>query len=85
MKKTHIDCTHFLAVDVFKGNCKRDKKDILADDPACDHFSQVPKCRHCKNYLPEDELIGKCKANYDAYADMHAKTCEEFAWKEQRN
>ena len=85
MKKTHIDCKHYLAIDVFKGICKRDKNNILADDSSCEHFSQIPKCAHCSNYLPINEQLGKCKNDYDAYADMPAKTCAEFAWKEQVN
>ena len=85
MKKTHINCQHFLPTDVFKGICKRDKKDILADDSSCENFNQVEKCSECNKFLPTEKGLGKCQQSYDAYADMLAKTCEDFSWKDQLN
>jgi 4-hydroxyphenylacetate decarboxylase small subunit len=85
MKKTHIDCKHFLAIDVFKGICKRDKNDILADELSCDSFKQVEKCSQCGNFTAEENGLGKCMQNFDAYPDMLAKTCEDFSWKQQLN
>ncbi len=32
----HLDCKYYLAIDVFKGLCKRTKENILADDDACE-------------------------------------------------
>ena len=77
----HIDCRNYLATDVFKGICKRDKNNILADDASCEHYENVAKCRHCSNYSPQDEYLGKCKETAMAYAEMTAFTCTEFDWK----
>ena len=85
MKKTHINCQFFLPIDVFKGICKRDKDDILADSEACENFKQVEKCSQCSNFSSTEENLGKCKQSFDAYADMLAKTCEDFSWKNQLN
>jgi 4-hydroxyphenylacetate decarboxylase small subunit len=85
MNNTHINCKNFLAIDVFKGICKLDKKDILADGSSCEEFSQVEKCHFCQKYTPGSNGLGKCKETIDAYADMLAKTCEEFSWKTKVN
>ena len=85
MKKSHIDCKHFLPIDVFKGMCKRDKTDILADDSACEKFDQIEKCKGCSSFSSSENGLGKCKNKFDAYADMLAKTCEDFSWTKQLN
>jgi 4-hydroxyphenylacetate decarboxylase small subunit len=85
MNNTHIDCKNYLAIDVFKGICKLDKNNINADDKACEKFSQIEKCKHCKNFSPTDNYLGKCKEKVDSYAEMIAKTCTEFEWLTKSN
>lgn len=76
----HYDCKYFLAVDAFKGICKRDKSNILADDEACKHFEKSKKCVHCSNFTPTNEEMGKCMHKYDAFPQMNAITCADFQW-----
>ena len=78
---THKECKYYLAVDVFKGMCKREKNKILADDSTCDSFEKIEKCKHCTNYTTEKEYLGKCMQKSLAYAEMTAVTCENFNWK----
>lgn len=85
MKKTHIECKNFLPIDVFKGICKLDKKSILADDEACEEFSQLAKCAYCTHFTASEKGTGRCKDLHDAYPDMPAKTCKDFSWKNQLN
>lgn len=80
MEKCHKDCRYYLAVDVFKGLCKRDKANVNADDQACEHFGQIEQCRYCIHYKPQDENIGTCMDKMDAFPEMTAVTCEEFKW-----
>ncbi len=81
MDYTHKDCKHFLAVDVFKGICKRDQDNILADDSSCDRFDLLERCKYCKNYKATQEQLGLCMDTVDAYPDMIAKTCNDFQWR----
>jgi len=78
---THKECKYYLAVDVFKGMCKRDKNRINADDSSCESFKNIEKCKHCTNYTTESEYLGKCMKKSLAYAEMTAVTCEDFYWK----
>lgn len=78
---THKECKYYLATDVFKGFCKRDKNKITADDIACDSYENIEKCKHCINYTSENEFLGKCKTTALAYSEMTAITCTEFKWK----
>lgn len=75
---THNDCKHYLPADVFKGFCKRDGTKILCDDPNCDGFEYVPKCKFCENFIPKEEFLGMCKNEFEAYPDMIAKTCKNY-------
>jgi len=79
---THKECKYYLATDVFKGSCKKDKNNINADDTSCDSFEAVEKCKHCINYSSEDDYLGKCKSATLAYAEMTAVTCNDFQWKQ---
>jgi len=74
----HFDCKYYLSIDVFKGLCKRDKSNINADDPACDHFDKARKCSYCLNFTSTGDGLGSCMNKYDAYPDMNALTCNEF-------
>jgi len=76
----HIDCNYYLAVDVFKGFCKRTKDQINADEIACDDFDKAPKCKHCQYFSMKDEYLGLCKDKAIAYPDMKAGTCKDFSW-----
>jgi 4-hydroxyphenylacetate decarboxylase small subunit len=80
MEKCHKDCRYYLAVDVFKGLCKRDKANVNADDQACEHFDQVAQCRYCMHYKPQDENLGTCMDKAVAFPEMIAITCEDFKW-----
>ena len=77
----HLDCAYYLAVDVYKGICKRTKETINADDSACDDFEKAPKCRYCKHFSLNGDLPGKCMTTTIAYPDMKATTCKDFSWK----
>lgn len=85
MKNTHKDCKHYLALDVFKGNCKFDHKPLQADDAHCERFELLEKCRLCEHYRPVHEFTGLCMEQFDAYPDMSAKTCGDFTWKTSTN
>ncbi len=74
------DCRYYLPVDVFRGLCKKNKKNILPDDPFCDHSEKMPKCKFCAHFSPEKEFLGKCMATTLAYPDMPAAKCADFKW-----
>lgn len=76
----HYDCKYFLAVDAFKGICKRDKCNINADDASCEHFEKAKKCLHCSNFTPISEDMGKCMQKYDTFPQMNSSTCNDFQW-----
>ena len=82
----HLDCRNYAPVDVTKGICHLRKRMVLADDPACEMFEKLPKCKQCAKYVPrEEEHLGICTAtSYQAlaYPDLIAFTCEWFSWKE---
>lgn len=78
---THYDCKYYLATDVFKGICKRDKSLINADAEACEHFEKAMKCKHCANFTPDGEQSGLCMQKFDAYPEMNALTCKNFSWR----
>lgn len=74
----HYDCKYYLNTDVFKGICKRDKKNIKADDEACVNFEKAQKCKYCSNFSLTATDLGKCMSKYDAYPEMNAVTCNDF-------
>ncbi len=74
----HLDCSFYLAVDVFKGICKRTKERILADDASCKQFKQVPKCKWCQHFTATDDQLGICMGQATAYPEMRALTCLDF-------
>lgn len=76
----HKDCKYYLPIDAFKGLCKRDKKDIKADDSSCEDFEKAQKCIYCSNFEETNIDMGLCKNKYDAYPQMNASTCNEFHW-----
>jgi hypothetical protein len=76
----HYDCKYYLATDVFKGICKRDKSNIQADDKACDHFEKIPKCKYCSHYSRAETDLGLCMKKSVAYPEMIALTCHDFSW-----
>ena len=79
------DCRNYAPVDVAKGMCHKQKILVLADDPACDKFDQLPKCEHCLKFSPgEEEHLGTCTASPNqpmTYPDLISVTCEWFSWK----
>jgi hypothetical protein len=74
----HYDCKYYLATDVFKGICKRDKNRILADDASCEHFEKAVKCKYCTNFALTSVDLGSCMNKYDAYPEMNAVSCNDF-------
>jgi 4-hydroxyphenylacetate decarboxylase small subunit len=74
------DCKFYLPVDVFRGLCKLEKKDILPDDGSCGSFDALPKCRLCAKYSAEKENLGKCMGIQLAYPEMTATNCKDFEW-----
>lgn len=85
METKHNDCKYYIAIDVFKGICKRDKKKINADEKACENFAQIAKCKFCINFSPAGEHLGLCMNKTEAYPDMIAKTCKNFEWIKKNN
>lgn len=75
-----INCKYYLPIDAFKGVCKLNKKNILADEASCEDFDKAAKCEYCAEYQKVDEVKGLCKGKYDAFAAMNAKTCSDFKW-----
>ncbi len=76
----HYDCKYYLAVDAFKGVCKRNRDNILADDNACENFEKAAKCVHCDNFTSTEDEIGLCMDTHQAYPQMSASTCDDFKW-----
>ena len=74
----HYDCRYYLATDVFKGLCKRDKTVINADDEACENMEKAQRCKICSNFSLTGEELGTCMNKYDAYPEMNAVTCNDF-------
>jgi len=81
---THKDCKYYLAVDVFKGLCKKDNTNLSADDPACEKFTQLAQCKHCIHFTQKEPYLGTCMGTTDAYPDMTATTCKEFQWRQKQ-
>jgi 4-hydroxyphenylacetate decarboxylase small subunit len=82
----HWDCRNYAPLDAAKGICHIRKQLTLADGESCEFFERLPKCKHCVNYVPdEEENLGICIAlssQYMTYPDLSGVTCEWFAWKE---
>jgi len=77
------DCKYYLPVDAFKGICKISKETISPDKQASPNFQKNKKCKFCTNFSfsENNEFLGKCMKEFDAYPDMIAVTCETFQWK----
>jgi hypothetical protein len=82
-----MDCRHFAPLDVVRGACQRTAEEVLADEPGCEDFDRLPRCRHCARFAPgEGEDLGVCEAvptRPMAYPDLAAVTCRFFAWREE--
>ncbi len=76
----HYDCKYYLTIDAFKGLCKRDKSNIIADDDSCEHFEKAQMCVNCSNFQLTTDDLGTCMQKYDAYPRMNAITCTDFQW-----
>jgi 4-hydroxyphenylacetate decarboxylase small subunit len=74
------DCKLYLPVDVFRGLCKLEKKEIFPDDESCSRFDMIPKCGFCAKYSSEKDNLGKCMGIHLAYPDMNASKCDDFEW-----
>lgn len=72
------DCRYYLPVDVFKGQCKMSRKEILPDDEFCSKAEMLPKCKFCSKYTAEKDYLGKCMQITLAYPDMNAAKCADF-------
>lgn len=83
IEHTCKNCKYYLSVDVFRGICKLSKETVLPDKEATANFEKNQKCKFCANFScsENNEFLGKCMMNYDAYPDMTAVTCELFKWK----
>jgi hypothetical protein len=77
------DCKYYLPIDVFKGMCKKTKKDANPDDTQEGCFEKQQMCKFCKNFKLSNanENLGKCMNKTIAYPSMTAKTCRNFIWK----
>ncbi len=80
----HNDCRNFAPLDVIKGICHLSKQVVPADEPNCDAFDKMPKCRHCLHYTSADkEFTGTCGAvptKPMTYPDLCGLQCEHFQW-----
>ncbi|MBN2615611.1 MAG: 4-hydroxyphenylacetate decarboxylase small subunit [Bacteroidales bacterium] len=74
------DCIYYLATDVFKGFCKRDKSRIHADAISCDDFEQAWKCKNCLHFSKNGEEVGMCMEKYEAFSEMNATNCNDYQW-----
>jgi len=74
------DCRMYLPVDVFKGLCKKQKTGIRPEDPQCDLFEKMPKCKFCAMYTEDGKDIGKCNMKAMTYPDLPALHCTAFQW-----
>ncbi len=83
----HLDCRNYAPLDAAKGLCHFQKKLCLADEPACQGFEKMPKCKHCSHYVQGREaFLGLCAASKGrpmAYPELHAVTCEWFSWRKE--
>ncbi|MCX6252667.1 MAG: 4-hydroxyphenylacetate decarboxylase small subunit [Bacteroidetes bacterium] len=83
MENTCKDCIYYLPVDVFKGLCKLKKNTITPDDPECDAFEWLAKCKFCAKFKLESNYLGKCHDDTLVYPDLNATHCTSFEWKNQ--
>ncbi len=74
------DCLFFLAVDAFKGICKRDKARITQESEPCSHFEKAPRCKFCRHYQSQTEFTGLCTGIKAAWPDLPAANCDDFQW-----
>ena len=78
----HCDCRNYAPIDVVKGICHRTKDLIHGDDPHCEHYVALAKCRNCLQYsASEEEFLGVCNAEAEkpwTYPDLIAITCSMY-------
>jgi hypothetical protein len=74
------DCLYYLPVDVFKGICKKTKKNILPDQVEKSCFVKNKMCKFCKRFTvsDDDKQLGKCMDKALAYPDMNAGKCKDY-------
>ncbi len=77
------DCRYYLPIDAFKGSCKLTKIRITPESIKCENLEKNKKCKFCLNFSfsENQQFVGKCMKQFDAYPDMTAVTCEIFKWK----
>ncbi len=80
MKNLCKDCKYYLGVDVFKGICKKTKKEIIADNTDEKCYEPNKMCKFCSNftYTEGKEHLGTCMEKTIAYPDMIAVTCRNY-------
>ncbi len=78
----HSDCYNFIPVDVAKGICNINNKEILIDGSVCSDFEALPECKHCKNFTePDENGMGICTGFADnawTFGDLKVTTCEKY-------
>ena len=78
----HLDCRSYAPLDVAQGICHRTKQACLGDEPCCEHFEPMPRCKRCSHFTPASTpYLGHCRAEPDApmtYPDLAAVTCVWF-------
>ena len=74
------DCLYYLPVDVFKGICKKTKKNIEPEQVEESCYTANKKCKFCTNFTlsKEDDQLGTCMDKTFAYPDMIAQKCKDF-------
>ncbi len=80
---TYRDTYEYVSIDVTKGLDRLTGKWVHADDEAPDGYTLLPRCKNCKNYIVDTDLLGICEASTEdpkffAYGDMIAVTCEWY-------
>jgi len=83
MKLAYRDTREFVPVDADKGLDRLTGKMVSSDADAPAGYTQLPKCKFCKNYAESAANIGTCTAcmhepKFMAYGDMIAVTCEMY-------
>jgi len=78
----HSDCYNFIPIDVAKGICNINNKEILIDGSICSDFEALPKCKHCKNFTePDENGMGICTGFADnawTFGELKVTTCEKY-------
>jgi hypothetical protein len=78
------DTRNYVPIDVIKGIDHLTGLTVMGDKEAPKDYEVMPKCKNCKNFKAEGELMGICESSvsdpkFFAYPDMVAVTCEMYS------